>query len=715
MDGNFYGTTDRGGAYGYGTIYRLTPDGEEIVLHDFNVRVDGDYPSALIEGADGNFYGTAQQNVAGPGPFGFLFRMAPDGTFTTLHAFSCGADGAYPADALVQANDGNFYGTTVGIADPYCAARATVFRMTPDGTVSIVHVFSASTEGTQLAGPLIQARDGNVYGTASAGGPLGGGTVFRVTLEGALTVLHAFRAPDDADGNGPRGALVEAADDSLYGVTSDSGLCRSCGTVFRISVDGTFDVAYAFQDDFETGIFPQTGLTRGADGNLYGVTAVRPGAVFQLTPDGDLSVLHAFNRDTDGSAAQARLFQASDDRLYGTARDFGPASTGTVFRVTTDGDFDVIYTFPGSAEGASPSVLVQANDGTLYGIAQEGGTFNRGTVFRLEPDGTPTTLYTFQGSWDGADPVMLIQADDGNLYGLAARGGDSGFGTFFQLTPEGAFAVLYAFTGDSSILNAGSSGLLQGRDGAIYGVTATDGAYNRGAVFRWIPEEDFTILYSFDGSTGSTEPITLMQASDGSFYGTTYFGGPNNRGTVFHLALDGTVTTLVDDLGCYAGPVSIIQATDGNIYLDRCNDIIRMTPDGAVTLVHSFGFMDGSPPQGFVQAADGNLYGVARLVGGQGLRGTVFRLTLNGTFTVLHTFADPDGVEPSAAPIQASDGLLYGTTYDGGGPGKQGVVWRLALDNESGAKIAAASMGNGQRVKMGRSASSPKKRRSVLF
>src|SRR6266852_5564917 len=190
-DGNFYGTTAAGGVYGDGSIYRITPDGTETVLHSFNVRTDGAYPSALIQGTDGHFYGTAVQTIAGRTPFGFIFRMAGDGTFTTLYTFACGADGARPVDALVQADDGNFYGTTSGYASNSCVAPATIFRMTPDGSVSTIHVFTGGTDGTEPAAPLIQARDGDLYGTTQYGGPFGGGTVFRTTLDGTLTVLHA--------------------------------------------------------------------------------------------------------------------------------------------------------------------------------------------------------------------------------------------------------------------------------------------------------------------------------------------------------------------------------------------------------------------------------------------------------------------------------------------------------------------------------------------
>src|SRR5260370_919539 len=289
--------------------------------------------------------------------------------------------------------------------------------MTPDGSVSTIHVFTGGTDGTEAAAALIQARDGDLDGTTQYGGPFGGGTVFRTTLDGTLTVLHAFHAQVDYEGGQRGAALVEGRlDGDLYGTTTTGGRCLFCGTIFRLSPDGTFAVVYSFEDGAGTGIHPFAALIQGREGNFYGTTS-RGGTVFQITPEGELTVLHVFAGDWDGSAPQAALLQATDGAFYGTATGGGPSSTGTVFRVTADGTFDVIYTFPGSQEGASPSALIEAADGNLYGIALAGGTFNRGTVFQMLPDGTPTALHAFSGD-DGASPSALIQADDGTFYAI---------------------------------------------------------------------------------------------------------------------------------------------------------------------------------------------------------------------------------------------------------------------------------------------------------
>jgi uncharacterized repeat protein (TIGR03803 family) len=172
-------------------------------------------------------------------------------------------------------------------------------------------------------------------------------------------------------------------DGAFYGTTWQGGRCLFCGTIFRVGADGPFQVVYAFEDGSNTGTAPFTPLVQARDGNLYGTTWLRSGAVFQLAPDGTLTVLHAFSGDWDGRSPQAALVQATDGALYGTAARDGPSSTGTVFRVTAAGDFEVLYAFPGAEEGTTPSMLLQAADGTVYGLATQGGAFNRGTLFQL--------------------------------------------------------------------------------------------------------------------------------------------------------------------------------------------------------------------------------------------------------------------------------------------------------------------------------------------
>ncbi len=241
-DGNLYGTTlGVGGPNGNcitncGTIFKITPAGTLTPLHSFE-GPDGTTPQAgLVQGADGNFYGTTY--AGGANGYGTVFKITPGSTLITLHSFNS-TDGGNPLAGLVQATDGNFYGTTaVGGGN---GGYGTVFKITPGGTLTTLYSFDYA-HGFSPFGWLVQATDGNFYGTTSSGGTNGDGTVFKITPGGTLTTLHSF---DGTDGANPRAGLVQGTDGNFYGTTSNGGTknvtaCASfgyagCGTVFKIT------------------------------------------------------------------------------------------------------------------------------------------------------------------------------------------------------------------------------------------------------------------------------------------------------------------------------------------------------------------------------------------------------------------------------------------------------------------------------------------------
>jgi uncharacterized protein (TIGR03437 family) len=223
-DGNFYGTTSRGGAFsGYGTIFKITPGGTLTTLYSFTGG-DGETPGALFQATDGNFYGTT--NLGGANDHGTVFKIAPGGAFTTLYSFTDGADGGEPSAGLIQATDGNFYGTTgAGGAND----DGTVFKITPGGMLVTLHSFTGGrTDGYEVVAGLIQATDGNFYGTTELGGANDDGTIFKITPGGVLTILHSFGS---TEGYEPEAGLVEGTDGNLYGTTFGGG-ANGDGTVF---------------------------------------------------------------------------------------------------------------------------------------------------------------------------------------------------------------------------------------------------------------------------------------------------------------------------------------------------------------------------------------------------------------------------------------------------------------------------------------------------
>lgn len=244
-DGNIYGTTRYGGAHNWGTFFKMTPEGALTTLYNFCSQAlcsDGRSPnSGLIQGSDGNFYGT----TIGGGTFdgGTFFKITPEGTLTTLYSF-CAAQGncpnpSEPMAGVIQAADGNFYGTTAygGAYDD-----GTVFKVTPGGTLTVLHSFDG-TDGTYSTARLIQTTDGNFYGTTQLGGGItssGYGTVFKITPDGMLTTLYRF---DTTGGVYPQAGLVQATDGNFYGTTLGTGLGGGYGqgTVFKITPGGHAD------------------------------------------------------------------------------------------------------------------------------------------------------------------------------------------------------------------------------------------------------------------------------------------------------------------------------------------------------------------------------------------------------------------------------------------------------------------------------------------
>jgi uncharacterized repeat protein (TIGR03803 family) len=389
-----------------------------LVSFDFN---DGTIPAyeSLVQGADGNLYGTTAYGghnnfpCGGTLGCGTIFRITPAGVLTTLYNFclllNC-EDGDLPSGGLIQATDGNFYGTTFG----------TVFKITPAGTLTTLYNFCSQPECTDGSGAngLVQATDGNFYGTTYSGGancldsgPPGCGTVFEVSPAGKLTTLYSF-CPDFSicsDGMLPLGRLVQGSDGNFYGTTSEEDF-NFIGTVFKITPTGTLTALYTFcsQPDCTDGDFPFAGLVQASDGNLYGTTTSGGahcikyggcGTVFKITPGGKLTTLYSFcsrTKCSDGQVPIAGLVQATDGNFYGTTYSGGANNRGTVFEITPAGKLTTLYSFcsqPGCTDGGFPSAgLVQATDGNFYGTTSKGGAdLGRcvnpnpgcGTVFRL--------------------------------------------------------------------------------------------------------------------------------------------------------------------------------------------------------------------------------------------------------------------------------------------------------------------------------------------
>jgi uncharacterized repeat protein (TIGR03803 family) len=379
-DGNFYGTTSGGGTSNSGGIVKITPVGIETVVYSFNSGFEGQVPVGLTQGSDGNFYGiTSNGGTSGNGT---VFKITPGGVETALYSFAGGiTDGRYPA-SLTQGSDGNFYGTT---ALGGTSNEGTVFKITPAGVETLLYSFAGGTDGGYPYAALIQGADGNFYGTSLGGGIGGKGTVFKITPSGFETVLYSFTG--GADGGDPLAALIQASDGNFYGTTGSGGT-NGQGTVFKLTPTGVETVLYSFAGGTADGRGPQAALTQGGDGNFYGTTngagASGQGTVFKLTPTGVETVLYSFAGGFvgDGASPSTALIQGSDGNFYGTSAG-GIGNNGTLFKVSPTGVEKVLHYFAGGAAVNQPGALIQGADGKFYGTTAYGGSSNLGTVFKF--------------------------------------------------------------------------------------------------------------------------------------------------------------------------------------------------------------------------------------------------------------------------------------------------------------------------------------------
>ena len=409
----------------------------------------------------------------------FVAIVSSAQTLTTLASFD-DTDGALPYSSLVQGFDGNLYGTTFfsGVNQEACglphnAACGTVYRVTPEGTLTAIYSFCSQPDCADGTGPtaaLVPGTDGNLYGTATYGGittvmnvcfVAGCGTVFKITPAGELTVLYRFCAETNcADGANPFFAgLVQGTDGNFYGTTSGGGnsnaLCPGgqgfgigCGTLFRISPTGALKTLYRFCSIAKCadGVNPQATLFQGRDGNFYGTTrtggAKNGGTVFRITPGGELTTLYSFCSELDCFDGENpnEVTQGSDGNFYGTTLN-GPSGGGTIFRITPGGNLTTLGNVPG---GLSWSGLTPGTDGDFYGTGYSGGPSCSssspacGTVFKITPEFTTTILNGFDGA-DGGDLFAgVVQSTNGKFYGATSYGAaspclDNGCGTVFSL------------------------------------------------------------------------------------------------------------------------------------------------------------------------------------------------------------------------------------------------------------------------------------------
>lgn len=602
-DGNLYGTTYLGGNADAGVVYKLTPAGQETVLYSFTGGTDGGNPYAgVIEDPSGNLYGTTL--AGGSAPLGYtggvVYRLSPSGQETVLYSFDSennnghGPGPSLPYAGVIADGVGNLYGAAWTGGAPGGGEGGCIYKINAAGSFSVLYTFFLGPYPSVLQGGLVRDGEGNLYGTTenSKGGDFG--IVYKLDTAGNATQLYTFPGAGDNSYRGlPNAGLTLDAEGNLYGTTPYGGMQ---GMVYKLDPTGQETTLYSFVPA-PGGTNPTADVVRDRVGNLYGVTqlggAANWGTVYKVDTAGHERALYSFTGGADGGSPRAGVVLDSVGNLYGTTFEGGSANGaagfGVVFRIDRAGEYTVIHTFTGGADGGSPDGVVTNGTGYLYGTASY-GVADGGVIFKMSLSGQETVLYNFTDGADGGGPNGVILDRQGNIYGTTYVGGTGGFGVVYKLDTSGKQTVLYSFPGGpEGALPSGS--LYQDAAGNLYGTTTDGGGAveeaGSGVVFKVDASGAYTVLYRFTGQADGGHPFWgVLGDAAGNLYGTTADGGTAS---------------------CSGG----------------CGVVYKLTAAGQETVLHSFtGGADGAGPYCALTAdAAGNLYGTASNGGKGGFSG----------------------------------------------------------------------------------------------
>jgi uncharacterized repeat protein (TIGR03803 family) len=579
-DGYFYGTTYSGGTNdlaegGGGTVYRIGSVGALTTVHMFaGPPAEGKWPAAgLLQARDGYFYGTTY--YGGTYNNGTVFQMTSEGSLTTLYSFTGGSDGGLPHGALVQATNGDFYGTDENLGD---TDDGTVFQITSEGTLTTLYQLgSLPTDGILPDVGLVLGSDGFLYGTTYSGGTNDDGTVFKITTQGTLTTLYQFGGTA-TNGNGPAfAALVQAADTNFYG-TTDYGGTNNGGTVFQITSEGTLATLYQFGGLATDGLSPEGGLIQASDGNFYGTTSQggtnNQGTIFKITPQGSLTTLYQFG-NSDGADPIAGLLEGSDGYLYGTTASGGPLHDGSVFKIDVGlGPLCTNSISPTNAVfaagGGSNTVSVTASNGCAWSATSNAGfiTITAGSVG--EGDGTvsyfvapnpnaiaQTGSMTIAGQTytinEAAAPCNFLLLSSSATF-TAAGGSDS-----VTVTANGTSCIWTAISNNAFILV--DSGSIVSGDGTVsYSVAANTNASEQMGTIT-IAGQTYTVFE--EGAPSCTYALTSAGANFGAAGGSCNVGVTAANGCAWTASITNSwITVTAGSSGSGTGTLSYSVAAN---------------------------------------------------------------------------------------------------------------------------------------------------------
>jgi len=676
------------------------------VLHTFQYFPHGASPYAPVrrDPNTGDIYGTT--NGGGSYNAGVVFKLDSAGTQTVMHTFTGGADGGNPCAGLSADSAGNLYGTTyqggAAGAGVNKLGAGVVYKIDTSGQFSVLYTFTGGADGSGPAASVLLDSSGNVYGTTYYGGASGYGVVFKIGSAGQESVLYSFKG--SPDGANPLAGVTADDAGNLYGTTygGGSGPAGAVGVVYKLTASGQESVLFSFADE-DTGNYPMTGVILDSSGNIYGSADY---VVYELSAAGQFTVLYNFS-NTGGVSGLTRDSSGNFYVALAAPSQYLAYLNGAVFKLTASGTISRLYEFQGAlmrpaVSGPSrdqyPNAgVVLDSSGNLYGTTASQGT--AGIVYEIEASGKVKSLYAFAPSAGGTYPWSGLTLDAaGNLYGTTQRGGGRGdAGVVYKLTPNGKETVLYSFAGGPTDGERPQTGVVLDQAGNIYGTTSIGGADNYGTIYKLTPSGQETVLHSFTDGADGAYPTGIALDSAGNLYGTTAEGGTGTRtdaqeGVVFEIDAAGNFSILysftgLSDGGMPLGGVALDKA--GNLYGTTLyggvggGAIFKIDTAGAYSVLHTFQGSDGEYPwAGVTLDSAGNLYGTCE-TGGQGF-GTVYKLNRAGDFSVVYAFPQgPGGYGSPEGPVVVDEfGNLYGTlaggpSTPGGPPGSYGQVYEI--------------------------------------
>jgi uncharacterized repeat protein (TIGR03803 family) len=684
-NGDLFGTTANGGAFGYGTIFEIAKGSSTVTtLHSFNLT-DGANPYAGVTlDSKGNLYGTA--TLGGPSNEGVVYELTPgSGTLAILGSFN-GADGADPYGGVILDSSGDLFGTTqyggnssVGTiweivsgsgsvttlasfdtsngARPYAGLVAdsngdffgttqfggagsdgTIFELQKNST-SIVTVASFNgTDGSDPQAPLILDSNDNLFGATTTGGANGKGTIFeQPAINNNINVLASFTTNSGSD---PVGPLIESGG-TFYG-TASSGGSQNAGTVFVLN-SGSSSITTLASLTSSIGQTPNGGVVMDTGGNLFGTAALGGaggnGAVFELAKGKSTVTALASFPMGNGSDPNSGLTRDGNGNLFGITQSGGPLDEGTIFEIVSGSSTvtTLASVSGGGTNGLDPSgPLAVDSSGNVYGTMSSGGANSAGTVFEIAKGiGSITTLGSFNAATTGSDPSTGLVIDgSGNLFGTTSGGGSGSDGTIFEVVNGSkTITLVAAFNGTNGALP--TAGLVVDANGNVFGTTSSGGANSLGTVFEILKgTNSITTLASFNSATGDDPQGPLTVDSNGNVYGTTSAGGPNSStfGTIFEvLSGSGSITTLYGGTSFAAKNLTtgLVRDSAGDLFgsgIFGSGNAIFELPIGGVTVNNVQSFSTGGPVGTLVADGSGDLFGVTS-TGGSANQGNVFEIT----------------------------------------------------------------------------------------